>query len=66
MICSGGIAVSADEKGHVKKAEVIDADDKQIEDVARKAAKGMVLAPQIENGQQVPFDTVLYLNYYPQ
>jgi TonB family protein len=59
------IAVSVNEKGRVKKAEVVDSDDKQIEGMARKAARGMVFEPQMENGQPVPFDTVLYLTYYP-
>lgn len=59
------VAVSVDEKGRVKKAEVIDSDDKKIEGMARKAARGIVFAPQMEDGQPVPFDTTLYLTYYP-
>ena len=64
---AGGIqlAVSVDEKGRVKKAEVIDSDDKKTEGMARKAARGLVFEPKMENGQPVPFDTVLYLEYYP-
>lgn len=60
------IAVSVDEKGHVKKAEVIDSDDKKTEGLGRKAARGMVFEPKMENGQPVPFETVLYLEYYPR
>jgi hypothetical protein len=59
------IAVSVDEKGHVKKADIVDSDEKKIEGLARKSAHGMVFVPQKENGQPTPFDTILYLEYYP-
>lgn len=59
------VSISVDEKGHVKKAEVLDSDDKRLEGIARKAAHHIVYEPQMENGQPVPFDTVIYLVYYP-
>jgi hypothetical protein len=65
-ICANAsVAISVDEEGHVKKAEIIDSDDKKIEGTVRKAARNMVFEPQLENGLPVPFDTILYLAYYP-
>jgi hypothetical protein len=57
--------VSADEKGQVTKTEVVDSDDKHLEGIARKFARSIVFQPQLENGQPVPFDTVIYIEYYP-
>jgi hypothetical protein len=59
------IAVSVDEKGHVTKESVIDSDDKHIEGSIRKYARDLVFEPRLKDGQPVPFDTVLYLEYYP-
>jgi hypothetical protein len=60
------IRVSADEKGQVTKADVIDSDDKRLEGVARKFARNIVFQPQVENGQPVPFTSVIYVEYYPR
>jgi TonB family protein len=59
------IAVSVDEKGHISKAEVVDSDDKHLDSLAHKIVHSLVYAPQMENGQPAPFNTVVYLTYYP-
>jgi hypothetical protein len=59
------IAVSVDEKGHVTKESVIDSDDKHIEGPLRKYARELTLEPRMKDGQPVPFDAVLYFEYYP-
>jgi TonB family protein len=64
----GNIAVriSVDEKGKVTKAEVADSDDKHLDGVARKFARKLLMQPEIKDGSPVPYDTVIYLEYYPQ
>lgn len=59
------VAVSVDEKGHVTKESIIDSDDKHLEGTARKYVRDLVFEPSIKDGQPVPFETVLYLEYYP-
>ena len=59
------IAVSIDEKGHTTKESIIDSDDKHLDGIARKYAKDLVFEPRLKDGQPVPFDTVIYLEYYP-
>lgn len=59
------VAVSVDEKGHVTKESVVDSDDKHLEGTARKYVRDLVFEPSIKDGQPVPFETVLFLEYYP-
>jgi hypothetical protein len=59
------IAVSIDEKGHTTKESIIDSDDKHLDGIARKYARDLVFEPRLKDGQPVPFDTVIYLEYYP-
>jgi hypothetical protein len=57
--------LSVDEKGHVTKVAVLDSDDKHIEGPAKKFAQHLVYEPEVENGHPVPFETVIYVEYYP-
>lgn len=59
------IAVSIDEKGRTTKESIIDTDDKHLDGVARKYTRDLVFEPRLKDGQPVPFDTVIYLEYYP-
>jgi len=59
------VAVSIDEKGRTTKESIIDSDDKHLDGVARKYARDLVFEPRLKDGQPVPFDTVIYLEYYP-
>lgn len=59
------VGVSVDQQGKVTKLEIVDSDDKRLEGYARKTARGAIFEPQMENGKAVPFDTSLYLRYYP-
>lgn len=59
------VALSVDEKGHVTKESVVDSDDKHLEGAARKYARELVFEPSIKDGHPVPFETVLFLEYYP-
>jgi Gram-negative bacterial TonB protein C-terminal len=59
------IAVSVDEKGRVVKESIVDSDDKHLEGSIRKFAHNLVFEPRIKDGQPVPFETVLYFEYYP-
>jgi hypothetical protein len=59
------ITVSVDEKGHTVKESVIDSDDKHIEGSIRKYVRDLVFEPRLKDGQAVPFDAMLYLEYYP-
>ncbi|HYK34740.1 energy transducer TonB [Alloacidobacterium sp.] len=59
------VALSVDEKGHVTKESIVDSDDKHLEGTARKYVRDLVFEPSIKDGQPVPFETVLYLEYYP-
>ncbi len=59
------VAVSIDEKGHVTKESIMDSDDKHLDGAARKFVHNAVFEPRIKDGQPVPFDIVLYVEYYP-
>jgi Gram-negative bacterial TonB protein C-terminal len=59
------VAVSIDERGKVIKESIVDSDDKHLDGVARKFARDLVFEPRIKDGQPVPFETVLYVEYYP-
>jgi hypothetical protein len=54
--------VSVDENGHVTKAELEDADDKQMADLALDHARGSVYVPEQENGGNVGFITGFYVS----
>jgi hypothetical protein len=62
--CSGKaqVMVSVDENGHVTKAELEDADDKQMADLALDHARGSVYVPEQENGGNVGFITGFYVS----
>ncbi|WP_158751689.1 energy transducer TonB [Acidobacterium sp. S8] len=60
------IHIFVDEQGKVTKAEIVDSDDKHLEGIARKFARSLVMQPQMQNGAPVPYDTMIYLEYYPQ
>ena len=60
------IHISVDEKGKVTKAEVADSDDKHLDGLARKFARHLVMQPEMQNGTPVPFETIIYMEYYPQ
>jgi Gram-negative bacterial TonB protein C-terminal len=59
------IAVSVNEKGKATKESIMDSDDKHLEGVTRKYARDLVFEPRIKDGQPVPFEAVLYVEYYP-
>jgi TonB family protein len=59
------VKVSVDDKGHVSRESVVDSDDKHLDGLARKFARGLVFEPHMQNGQAVPFDVVIYTEYYP-
>ncbi|HTZ89913.1 MAG TPA: energy transducer TonB [Alloacidobacterium sp.] len=59
------VAASVDEKGRVTKESIVDSDDKHLDGFARKFVRGLVFEPKVENGQPVPFETVLYIRNYP-
>jgi len=59
------VAVSIDEKGRVAKQSIVDSDDKHIEGAIRKYVRDLVFEPKLKDSQPVPFDTVIYLEYYP-
>ena len=62
---NASLRLSVDENGHVAKVEIVDSDDKRLEGPARKFAQHLIFAPQMENGRAVPFETVIYVVYYP-
>lgn len=59
------VEVSVDEKGHVAKESIIDSDDKHLEGAVRKFARNLVFEPRMKDGQPVPFDASIYVEYYP-
>lgn len=56
------IRVWVDEKGKVTKAEVEDADNKSMADVALAKAKDSLYEPDLENGRYVSFETTYELH----
>ena len=54
------VKVFVNESGRVKKAELLDADDKSLGKAAITAAKELVYMPQEINGHRVPFETTFW------
>ncbi len=52
------VRVSVDGNGRVRKAELIDADDRSLGKAAVQAAKASVYMPKEIGGQSIPFETV--------
>ncbi|TCK71947.1 energy transducer TonB [Acidipila rosea] len=59
------IHVQVDEKGRVTKAQLIDADDKELKHIALEYAKGTRYEPYLVNGQPTPFETTLLFHNFP-
>ncbi len=59
------VAISVDEKGRVTKQSTLDSDDKHIDGAVRKFVRDLVFEPKLQDGQPIPFETVLYVEYYP-
>jgi hypothetical protein len=55
------IQVHVDEEGKVKKTTLLDADDDDIIDEAKRFAHHLVFVPQIRDGATTPFDQYIYL-----
>jgi hypothetical protein len=58
---NAALRLSVNGNGHVTKAEIVDSDDRHIEGPAKKFARQLIF----ENGNAVPFETVIYVEYYP-
>lgn len=59
------LTVGVDEKGKVRKVDVVDSDDKDLEGAAKHFAKTTVYAPYLVNGQPQSFETTLWYRQYP-
>lgn len=59
------LQLTANAKGRVKKAVVIDSDDKHLEGQAKHFARKTIYEPYIVNGQPQPFETTIVYHEFP-
>lgn len=59
------LKILVDEKGKVKKATVLDSDDKRVEHTAVEFARSLRFAPEQKNGAPAPFSWVFYMRAIP-
>jgi hypothetical protein len=58
------VKVYVDKSGRVKRAELLDADDKSLGSAAISAAKNTVYMPEEVDGRQVPFETTFWTSHW--
>ncbi len=57
------VQVQVDARGRVRKADVLDSDDRALESPALDAARATVYAPYEVSGQYAPFETTIFYGF---
>jgi TonB family protein len=58
------VKVYVDESGRVRKAEVVDADDKALGSAAMDAAERTAYMPVEIDGHRAPFETSIWMSHW--